>query len=96
MLGVLPLSDSSGEVRSVRESLESDQVRALVSVLEQVGNRAQTGYALDGWTGAQHVSCVSATVAGLLPEQLTGEKLSFSSWFQGVSVQHGGGGCTGK
>lgn len=51
-MGVLPLSDSSGEVRSVRESLESDQVRALVGVLEQVGNRAQTGYALDGWTGA--------------------------------------------
>lgn len=80
----------------MRESLESDQVGALVSVRGQVGNRAQTGHALDGWTGAQHVGCVSAAVAGLPTEQLKGEKLGFSSWFQGISVHHGGGGCTGK
>lgn len=80
----------------MRESLESDQVGALVSVCGQVGNRAQTGYALDGWTGAQHVGCVSAAVAGLLTEQLKGGKLGFSSWFQGISVHHGNGGCTGK
>lgn len=63
----------------MRESLESDQVGALVSVRGQVGNRAQTGHDLDGWRGAQHVGCVSAAVAELPRQNNLREKSSVSA-----------------